>query len=119
MGRRPPAPAASAVTQPLVSALHAAGAAKRRLHLQQGLAREDGQRLLEARDLLLAASLTLTIAHRLRLALRLELVQVGQDRVEPLARRGLVLLVVAEGNLELLHLVGLALDVADLRGLRG
>merc|ERR1719248_94861 len=119
MGRRPPAPAASGpATQPLVSALHAAGATQRRLHLQQGLAREDGQRLLEARNLLLAASLTLTVAHRLRLALRLELVQVGQDRVELLARRGLVLLVVAEGNLELLHLVRLAVDIALLRRLR-
>ena len=42
---------------------------------------------------------TLTVAHRLRLALGLELVQVRQDRVELLARRGLVLLVVAEGDL--------------------
>merc|ERR1719353_2751519 len=97
--------------------LHAAGATQRRLHLQQRLAREDGQRLLEARNLLLALSLALAVRHRLRLALRLQLVKVGQDGVKLLGRRRLVLLVVAERNLQLLHLIGLALHVALLRRL--
>merc|ERR1719353_759273 len=97
--------------------LHAAGATQRRLHLQQRLAREDGQRLLEARNLLLARSLALAVRHRLRLALRLQLVKVGQDGVKLLGRRRLVLLVVAERNLQLLHLIGLALHVALLRRL--
>merc|ERR1719353_919985 len=97
--------------------LHAAGATQRRLHLQQGLAREDGQRLLEARNLLLALRLALAVRHGLRLALRLQLVEVGQDGVQLVGRRGLVLLVVAERNLQLLHLIGLALHVALLRRL--
>ena len=53
----------------------------------------------------------------LGLALRLQLVKVGKDGVQLLRRRGLVLLVVAESNLKLLHLVRLALHVTLLRRL--
>merc|ERR1719407_82969 len=90
---------------------------QRRLHLQQRLPAEDRQRLLEARDLLLALRLALPVGHCLCLALRLQLVQVSQHRVQLLRRRRLVLLVVTKRDLELLHLAGLALHVALLRGL--
>merc|ERR1719407_84606 len=90
---------------------------QRRLHLQQRLPAEDRQRLLEARDLLLALGLALPVGHCLCLALRLQLVQVSQHRVQLLRRRRLVLLVVTKRDLELLHLAGLALHVALLRGL--
>merc|ERR1719353_2065518 len=77
--------------------LRAAGATQRRLDLHEGrLVREDRQGLLQAGDLLLAAALALGVGHHLRLALRLELVKVVQDRGHLVRERGMVLLVVRE-----------------------
>merc|ERR1719281_486036 len=98
--------------------LRAANSPQSRLDLQECITGEDRQSLLEASNLLLTLRLLVRVAHHLRLALGLQLVQVCKDSVELLSRRGLVLLVVAEGNLELLHLAGLRLHVPGLRRLR-
>ena len=54
---------------------------------------------------------TLAEISHLAFALRLELVEIHENRVKLLASRGFVLLVVVEGNLELLHPVGLPLGI--------
>merc|ERR1719247_4071958 len=69
-------------------------------------------------NLRLALRYALSVRHHLGLALRLELVQVRQDRVELLARRPEVLLVVQEGRLLRLHLGLLALYLLRARRLR-
>merc|ERR1719409_660261 len=82
------------------------------------IARQDCERLLKALDFLLPLRLPLAVGHHLAFALRLELVEIHENRVKLLASRGFVLLVVVEGNLELRHLVLLPLRVTKLRCLR-
>merc|ERR1719379_1927236 len=75
---------------------------------------EDLQSLLQALDLRLPLGNALSVSHDLGLALRLELVQVGEHRVKFLARRGEVLLVIQEGRLLRLHLCLLALNLLNV-----
>merc|ERR550537_2054873 len=79
---------------------------------------ENLERLLKPLDLGLTLSDPLRVRHHLRLALRLELVEVRKDRIELLARGGEVLLVVQEGRLLGLHLGLLALHLLGVRRLR-
>merc|ERR1740138_1073937 len=85
------------------------------LRLERRL-RQDRQRLLQTRDLLLAARLAFAIRHDLRRTLRFELVQISEDRIELTAGRRLVVLPVAKGDLQLLHLSSFSLCVLLLRG---
>merc|ERR1719263_834797 len=93
----------------------AANSPQSRLHLQECIGGEDGQRLLEACNLLLSLGFLVRVTHHLRLALGLQLVQIRKNRVELLRRRGLIFFVVAERNFDLLHFARLPLDVASLR----
>merc|ERR1719443_541522 len=86
------------------------GASYSGLSPTQGSRRENLEGLLQAFNFGFALGHALRVRHHLRLALRLELVEVRKHRVELLARGGEVLLVVEEGRLLGLHVGLLILD---------
>merc|ERR1719327_1263290 len=79
-GRRYTARRTARAARVLRFASRTARSAQGRLHLKKGFARQDRERLIEALDLLLPLRLPLAVGHHLAFALRLELVEIHENR---------------------------------------